>query len=168
MSELTPALQHSPLAKLPPELRNLIFEYAVTQLAPIFVEDKDYHNPDRRISLRATPRCRPTALTQTCKQIRDEAEPLLYACNDFVIRLPRLPTSNDQPPGARAAKRLKHTMLNFVYSLHPANSPFLRYLRIELPTADYVNQRQKLVLQVWEPLLWLSHGAAYRLPNLKI
>lgn len=74
-------MDESPLAKLPPELRNLIYEYALTA-------DRPYSISVRSASL--VPKSHRDrgvlSLTHTCKTIRTESTPLFYALNEFVYR----------------------------------------------------------------------------------
>ncbi|KAK1058127.1 hypothetical protein LTR74_013656 [Friedmanniomyces endolithicus] len=77
------AMESSPLLKLPPELRNYIYELTFTN-PPIELtwttHDGSVPRPEphsnRRLGL---------ALTATCKQVKQECGRMLYADNDFVI-----------------------------------------------------------------------------------
>jgi hypothetical protein len=60
---------HSPLLELPAELRNLIYEYAVTEPRRVCVDDGVPEPP----------------LALFCKQIRHESLPLFYTNNDFCV-----------------------------------------------------------------------------------
>ncbi|KAK1825160.1 hypothetical protein LTR12_000449 [Friedmanniomyces endolithicus] len=76
-------MESSPLLKLPPELRNYIYELTFTN-PPIELtwttHDGSVPRPEphsnRRLGL---------ALTATCKQVKQECGRMLYADNDFVI-----------------------------------------------------------------------------------
>ncbi|KAF2168602.1 hypothetical protein M409DRAFT_21348 [Zasmidium cellare ATCC 36951] len=61
----------SPPLKLSAELRNLVYEYALTKTAAV-----DF-------TASAPP------LTRTCRQLREESLLLYYSLNDFVLRVPR-------------------------------------------------------------------------------
>ncbi|KAK5112303.1 hypothetical protein LTR85_011575 [Meristemomyces frigidus] len=61
--------QDSPLLKIPPELRNIIYDLVLTSDKPIDTQD--------------TAAARVSALLATCTQIRREAAPIFYGQNTF-------------------------------------------------------------------------------------
>lgn len=65
-------MDDSPLLRLPPELRNWIYELVVVEKDAIRIENT---------SVRALP----PGLTHTCRQLRVEASPIHYGQNIFVI-----------------------------------------------------------------------------------
>jgi len=66
-------MDNSPLARLPSELRNRVYELALTVQMdyPIYLRDIDLH----------------IGLTRTCRQARNESRPMFYAFNRFEISL---------------------------------------------------------------------------------
>lgn len=66
-------MDQSPLQKLPPELRNRIYELALLERLPIAVST---HGPNEKAT---------TPLLQTCRQIRVEASAIYYSGNTFDI-----------------------------------------------------------------------------------
>jgi len=81
-------MDESPLGRLAPELRNRIYELALTQERPIimlYTHDPRYGRGQVRQAKPSTPHL--LALPGTCKQARSEALQLLYACNAFKLRI---------------------------------------------------------------------------------
>jgi len=77
------AMESSSLNKLPPELRNSIYELA---LCP--AEDITFSMlGDSRLMSNPSPTQRVLALTATCKQIRDECLLMFYAQNEFHVTM---------------------------------------------------------------------------------
>lgn len=72
-----------PLLKLPPELRNRIYRYAIVQDEPIDVAE--------------TTKKKEPALLATCKEIREQALKMFYHENTFYC------LANFLPPGTKAA-----------------------------------------------------------------
>lgn len=78
----------SPLLRLPPELRNKIYKYALSfdrvyfTLNPagyrLFYQEDPAHNDPERGTEEIL-----TALTRACRQLRHEAAPLFFSCNEF-------------------------------------------------------------------------------------
>lgn len=77
----------SPLIKLPPEIRNYIYELLLKQTQTFVL-----HNSCTRIAWSVTHRTlvptRMLALTETCKAIHEECTPLFYGINKFMLLLP--------------------------------------------------------------------------------
>ena len=80
-------MEASPFVTLAPELRNRIYDLALSEYEAIII-DKDYRKdgiyvvyPKQSMSLFL----RGLALTYTCKQLREECTRLFYACNKFVV-----------------------------------------------------------------------------------
>ena len=79
-------MDRSPLAKLPPELRNRIYDFTLTCDSPIKILCTT--NPETRRLRAYSPiaaRNHPLALTETCKQLHEECTQLFYAVNIFVF-----------------------------------------------------------------------------------
>lgn len=74
---------HSPLAKLSPELRNIIYELALRCAEPVRVRDTfDLATSFATLDSRKDP----LAPTRTCKMIRDDCGSMFYAVNStFVV-----------------------------------------------------------------------------------
>ncbi|KAK3680199.1 hypothetical protein LTR78_000576 [Recurvomyces mirabilis] len=73
-------MENSPLARLPPELRNLVYEHALAE--------DDAYNLMRLFSMSTTPRAdslRVCGLPRTCKDIRAETYGLYFALNKLVL-----------------------------------------------------------------------------------
>lgn len=76
-ADITPSQLESPLFRLPAELRNAIYEMALTATSVLELE------PWRT---RATAPTQPP-LTRTCRAIRAEALPIFYSSNDFLAAI---------------------------------------------------------------------------------
>lgn len=68
-------MEKSPLSKLPPELRNIIYEHIVVNNDKIKVRD---FYAGKRTSV-----AKPPSILHACRQIRGEASPLYYGLNTF-------------------------------------------------------------------------------------
>lgn len=68
-------MDNSPLMRLPPELRNRIYDLVVIESQPITISIRK-----RRFG---TP-MRPPALLHNCRQLRAEASPVYYSSNIFI------------------------------------------------------------------------------------
>ena len=80
----TPAMEDSPLGKLPAELRNRIYTFVFQRPSPI----KILLRPPRKRSLTTddeTKEDKPTSLLLTCRQVNVECSQLFYAVNTFEI-----------------------------------------------------------------------------------
>ncbi|KAK5698215.1 hypothetical protein LTR97_007176 [Elasticomyces elasticus] len=94
------AMADSLFARLSPEMRNIIYEFALQQHEPIVVrwyDDLDDH-PEDVVS--NTVDKFTTALTKTCRQISKECGTMFYAINDF-----QFDSSVDSMSKTRIAKR---------------------------------------------------------------
>ena len=76
-------METSPLAKLAPELRNILYELIFTQSQPIMLEYK-WQQGWRSLPERGAYR-NVLAMTETCREIREECLALFYSSNDFVL-----------------------------------------------------------------------------------
>jgi len=80
------SMDNSPLSKLPPELRNFIYELALHQDKPFNL----HWSPTQSVREAAwshSPK-QALALTATCHRIRSECSKLFYATNTFVLDCP--------------------------------------------------------------------------------
>lgn len=68
-------MEHSPLATLPPELRNRIYELVIINAKPIRVSSTHHHG--------RTKTWKPPGLLRTCRQIAAEATAAYYSRNTF-------------------------------------------------------------------------------------
>ena len=79
-------MKHSPLGRLPPELRNHIYHLALYEPKPIVVRPYGYEIVECNKSRTQPPPCpSPVALTITCKAIRQESVQVFYAINTFMV-----------------------------------------------------------------------------------
>ncbi|CAK4032274.1 Hypothetical predicted protein [Lecanosticta acicola] len=69
----------SRLLNLPAEIRNLIFEYAVTSQKTVVTFRPDHFQRDSFTAATQPP------LTRVSRQVRSESLPIYYECNDFVL-----------------------------------------------------------------------------------
>jgi hypothetical protein len=83
-------MDHSPFAKLPPELRNQIWELSNTAPSSLALDNR------HRFSTESTPlqnryidstTSKHIAITQTCRKIRNETLSMFYSINTFEIRI---------------------------------------------------------------------------------
>ncbi|GAB7364779.1 hypothetical protein MBLNU230_g5577t1 [Neophaeotheca triangularis] len=140
-------MNNSPFNKLPPEIRNIIWELTVTSPTDIDVTNsQDYrkgHEPSRsqRINYRTlfqpskhskkmTADRQQPPLTLSCRQIRNESLGLYYSANTFIHMLivPFYAPDFLDRTGA-PLKRLT----TWLKAIHPVNLPALRKIKITLP-----------------------------------
>ena len=108
-------MDNSPLCSLPPELRNYIYELALTQPSPIQVITISYPT-ESPLHLKADiPHAR--ALSQTCKQLRQETHQLLYAYNAFVITLGTFKLSPNEVVNRMLRPNVLHPLIRFLAGL---------------------------------------------------
>lgn len=85
-------MDNSPLATLPPELRNRVYELVLCSDKPVVIT----HHPGKGPRQRAAERHEHLlALTTTCKIIRSESTKMFYALNRFAIRKGTRSTARD-------------------------------------------------------------------------
>ncbi|KAK4499639.1 hypothetical protein PRZ48_010157 [Zasmidium cellare] len=88
-------MDNSPLAKLSPELRNRVYEYAL-----IFDDTQLHVTADHyNAKMHTTNECaqlRPLALTTTCRQIRQETSQMFYHYNTFNIHFEKHTEDQDR------------------------------------------------------------------------
>lgn len=86
-------MDNSPLGKLPPELRNNIYELALTSRTAIKIRRGDNCKLFARTSTHlwslevSVSQSKLLSLPKCCKVLRQESLPVLFACNKFQIRL---------------------------------------------------------------------------------
>lgn len=130
---------HSPLFKLPAELRNAIWELVVAEDQPLHVEPPLTYRLDRAdVGTVLQP-----PLTKTCRAIRTEALPIFYSANKFCIGIGAIETERWarrwlEAIGAASREALCHVYIDVggyyayfraVDSFRRARSRFLRWLR---------------------------------------
>lgn len=90
------AMDNSPFNDLPAELRNRIYELALTQSCDILIGFKTARAGSITIVNADICNKHPLSLAQTCKRIRQECRQLFFAANVFSIRLqPCFVSDND-------------------------------------------------------------------------
>ncbi|KAK5124197.1 hypothetical protein LTR85_001900 [Meristemomyces frigidus] len=78
-------MENSPFAKLAPELRNRIYELALTLPKRIVIVRRSF-SPSTFRQEPANARYQPLALAMTCRVINEECQQLFYAANAFELR----------------------------------------------------------------------------------
>jgi len=83
-------MDHSPLARLPPELRLVIYEHTLRADREIVISVYDSPLPLMRTgTVHIRPSCcvdrQPLSLLLTCRQTRSEARPVLFAINTWSV-----------------------------------------------------------------------------------
>ncbi|KAK3639344.1 hypothetical protein LTR56_012512 [Elasticomyces elasticus] len=107
-------------SSLMPQTRNLIYKFALQQPEPITVRWYE-HEDDQRTSVASTSVDKyPTALTETCKLIRNECGTILYATNQF-----QFDSRTDSLPKLDIVKR-------FLAIIGRSNSRAMRSITIEV------------------------------------
>ncbi|TKA83864.1 hypothetical protein B0A55_00169 [Friedmanniomyces simplex] len=124
----------SPMKKLAAELRNQIYELAISHPAAIHLR-QDPSGSALAIAQPADKRHRVTlSLQATCKQFRDECTTMFYPLNDFVITTHPAATKGDRTHYLLA-------MQDFVASIGLENAKMARSLSFKVTrgTAQYVS-----------------------------
>ena len=85
-------MNNSPLAKLPPEVRNRIYSFALTHDHPLKSKIARSRLGDEPCCDEASQHTHISALSRTCKQVQNECTKLFYAANTFII-----PIDNELP-----------------------------------------------------------------------
>ena len=80
-------MDNSPLRTLPPELRNTIYELVLTTSHRVKVWKPQQDDFSYVTTIDPCHRGRVFALSQTCKQLRTEVEPIFFSCNSFEVIL---------------------------------------------------------------------------------
>jgi len=136
----------SPLLRLPPELRNRITEYAVTEIAPITVSSR------RRLDESRQP-----ALTRVCRQLRRETVETFYQVNDFeyllcgaeALMALRLNWYNSMPPAIRSRLTFLSFLLTRIFdaALRPDLTPWLWVVYGDTPFSvpGYIPRRDEYI-----------------------
>ncbi|EME78977.1 uncharacterized protein MYCFIDRAFT_79889 [Pseudocercospora fijiensis CIRAD86] len=78
-------MDKSPMGKLPPELRNKIYELVLVKSRPIYVKSCLETDPNRAVICTSNSERPELALLRTCKQIQQEATSILYHDNVFTF-----------------------------------------------------------------------------------
>ncbi|KAK5121479.1 hypothetical protein LTR85_005312 [Meristemomyces frigidus] len=119
----------SPLARLPAELRNYIYELCYTQRDSIRFSTRSRSPTLHRLS----PMPRHTlALSHTCKQSHGESAKLFYGCNAFRIEM----VDGELCSAAYESGKVEHNILTgfrgFLGGIGPANADALSSVTIDL------------------------------------
>ena len=133
-------MEHSPLQRLPPEIRNRMSELALTHPAPLRIRYKPLSEKDteghRRLVIEETSGVsnynQPSylrALTNTCKQHPSETKGLFFAVNNFEVVLDQWYDYTCPTEHVRHQRSLEqlHDVLRF-FSL--AKVPHIRCLKV--------------------------------------
>lgn len=118
------ALQHSPLRRLPPELRLKIFTFALKQDGGLTFDRVSY----RPLSDQ-TPVSQALNLRATCKQIRRETEGVFFAANEITLIYP--------PLTPVYLRKRTEKFLSSVDKIPPSLLPTVRRPRIIIRPTDY-------------------------------
>ncbi|KAK5725081.1 hypothetical protein LTR17_013280 [Elasticomyces elasticus] len=120
MDSIMDAMADSLFARLSPEMRNIIYEFALQQSEPIMVrwhDDRDDHPED--VASSSVDKYT-TALAQTCRQIGKECGTMFYAINKF-----QFDSSTDSIP--------KTTIVNrFLDTIGGENAKAMRFMSVDL------------------------------------
>ncbi|KAK5116315.1 hypothetical protein LTR85_009287 [Meristemomyces frigidus] len=148
----------SPFARLPPELRNQIYEPALTLGQPITT--LWWPTSDNFLSVRSSGLHHPFALAQTCRAMRSESSALCYNLNAFELRV--LDTT---------ATGYEHAVRTFLSTIGPANAAALRTLAIDV--GDWTvcrggGQRAEILLEVARATLRLTKAMPHLPRRIKI
>lgn len=150
----------SPLNRLAPELRNRIFELALSQQLPIRITNhiRDsrksgllrFEKSDRYGGKFYKSPLQPTALTRTCKQLHSETARLFYALNWFIISAGEFSPTEDP---ATAAKNAVAPLRRFEATIGAKNAGALRDVMLDLDNLlDYehftMSPHTRTVIQV--------------------
>lgn len=110
-------MDHSPLAKLPAELRNRVYELSLHHDKPFILTGSARRRKGTLVPLHKLRE--PYALLVTCRQIRKEATQLLYALNSFVVH------------GSRHDRK-SQALRRFLGDIGESNTNALRHIGLDL------------------------------------
>ncbi|KAK3635851.1 hypothetical protein LTR22_018986 [Elasticomyces elasticus] len=133
-------MDHSPLARLPAELRNTIFEMAMQSPHDIKLDAMWLDEP----SLRHQPSMAPAL---TCRQLYRETRPLFFSCNDFTLIFefhPHNGLGDDVRDLDRATDGLGRLAAWFK-SIGPDNAKCVQSVRFRMPQYECHNASQGLL-----------------------
>jgi len=128
-------MEASPLARLPPELRNRIYEFALSQPSPLATT----WQPEVKKFTAFPPlagRPSPLALTTTCRQVRIECLQLFYAVNDIVIGFEKHTCET---------KHVCSSLETMAELIGPANTAALHSLAVTLGKLEACSYRRLLL-----------------------
>lgn len=122
-------MENSPLANLPPELRNQIYEYAVTLLGSVIivtVEKIKYQRNGVLSSFSYVSQAKKAFVAtlvvgMVCRQMRQEAGLLPWACNTFFL---------DNNSSSFAPSEVKRALVTFLKTIGPQAAESLRSVRL--------------------------------------
>lgn len=136
--------QDSPLLKLPAELRNRIYEEALTSNTSVCLRPR----PD------CTPCWSPPALLMTCQTVRNEASPIYYAKNVFKVKELIYSDCDDVlitwlgvlEPGTR--QQIRRIYLDDKFYNHPDVIPRIEECLCKLRRAELVLQKEVIFVEM--------------------
>lgn len=122
----------SPLTKLPPELRNTIYDLASTTPGGVFIElSRDYRTDIWQWRLKPqTCHLNPLALTQVSKEVREETLGAFFAVNNVSLIVPML-SNSPSPPNPRP-KPITFQIKKWLRELHPKDRAALKTIELDL------------------------------------
>jgi hypothetical protein len=134
-------MDNSPLKGLPAEIRNNIYELALTQDGPVMLGKEDSSWSWRRISDTKT---QPLALTKTCKAIHSECTQLFYSINTFILRV-----------GANISQYGLRLMVHrFRMGIGAANFSALRDVKVDFGEFSYQGRNGLFLMDLQHFLPW--------------
>lgn len=103
-------MDDSPLARLPQELRNYVYELAVTSDKPI------------RVSTEILPRWQAPGLLQCCHQSRNEASGIYFGGNTFSVNANAVLNTRE---------RMHYLLETWLLALGPTTRSLVRHIRLD-------------------------------------
>lgn len=146
-------MEHSPLGRLPPELRNNIYELVFKQMKPvtIFYLDGAWNRHHLTHDF---------ALTKTCKQIHAETSQLFYSGSTFMLiaqnsngEASPCPHSLISRMGEANTTAMRTLHINLFIACHRAH-----LLRSILRVVREIPERRELMAKCWVELRFRVHG----------
>lgn len=123
----------SPFARLPPELRNTIYDFASTTQGGVFIElDRDETKTLQWRLKSQTCHPHPLALTEVSKEVREETLGSFFAVNSVSLIVPMLRTT-PAPPTPRP-KPITCKIKQWLRTLHPKERCALKCIELDLGT----------------------------------
>lgn len=121
----------SPLAKLPPEIRNATFELVLLVPTGITIDLEFWRSDLPELTNNESEVRAALALMTTCRQIRQEALSTFYGANEFIIDMTDLLDEDDHARSRKTVKIRAYLLRGWLQSLGEG-ARFLRHLVIDL------------------------------------